>query len=149
MPQKLKGFTLIELIIVIAIIAILAAIVIVAVNPLRQFSQARNTARRNDVNAILNSISQYAADANNGILPSTITTTPTNICTKISGGAETCTGLVDLSVVAPTYVSKIPRDPQPPANNEDTGYRVAKDASERITVDAPSAELGTAISVTR
>lgn len=150
--RKLKGFTLIELIVVIGIIAILSAIVIVAVNPARQFAQARNTTRRSDTNALLNAIHQYSADeSNNGALPSTITTTAGNICTRITEtpAAAACTaGLVDLSVIAPTYVTKIPKDPSQGAG-DDSGYTVVKDANNRVTVAAPLAELGVTVEVER
>src|SRR6266849_3374438 len=63
-----KGFTLIELLVVIGILAVLLSIVLIAINPAKQFSQANNTKRRSDVNAILNAIDQYAAD-NKGTLP--------------------------------------------------------------------------------
>ena len=51
--KKQSGFTLIEILVVLGILAIILAIVLVAINPGRQFSQANNTQRRNDVNAVL------------------------------------------------------------------------------------------------
>ncbi|MDP3941896.1 MAG: type II secretion system protein, partial [bacterium] len=55
-----KGFTLIELLVVIGILAVLLAITLIAINPARQFSQANNTKRRSDVNALLNAVHEYA-----------------------------------------------------------------------------------------
>ena len=57
-----RGFTLIEILVVIGMLALLSTIVLVAVNPLRQFAEARNAQRQNDVAAILNAISERIAD---------------------------------------------------------------------------------------
>jgi len=143
--RKQKGFTLIELLIVIAIIAILAAIVIIAINPARQFANARNSQRWSNVNTILNATWQYAVD-NNGTLPASITTDQTEIC--VTDG--TCTSLVDLSVLTDsgTYLPAIPTDPTGSSTNG-AGYEISKDANGRVTVVAPDAELSETISVTR
>lgn len=143
-----KGFTLIELLVVIGVLAVLLAIVLIAINPARQFSQANNTKRSSDVNAILNAVHQYAAD-NRGTLPTGITTTAQSIG---SAGADIC------SDVVPTYIAALPVDPL--TNNGTavatcsgtyaTNYTIQTSASDnRITVSAPAAELGATISVTR
>ena len=138
------GFTLIELLLVIAVIAILSAIVIVAINPTKQLGDARNAQRRADVNTILNAVYQYTID-NNGTLPSTITTTITNICR--SGVNVACGGLINLNVLTGAYIVAIPADPRS-ATSTDTHYAVVK-SGNRITVLAPEAELGAVIAVTR
>lgn len=143
-----KGFTLIELLVVIGILAVLLAIVLVAINPARQFSQANNTKRSSDAQALLNAITQYGAD-NRGTLPTGVTTTVQNIS---STGANICSALVT------TYIAALPVDPltnngTPVASCSgayDTGYTVVRSASDnRVTVTAPAAELGATISVTR
>lgn len=146
MKNKLpnKAFTLIELLVVIGLLTILLSIVLIAINPDRQFTQARDTQRRSDVNALLNAVHQYAAD-HNGYVPIGISTTEQYIA---SDGADLCTSLV------PTYIAKLPTDPMQAPVTDCSGsynswYYVTRDAtSGRITVSAPWAELGT-ISYTR
>lgn len=144
--KRNKGFTLIELLVVIGILTILFAIVLIAINPSRQFKQANNTQRRSDVSAILNAVSQYAAD-NNGQLPSGVPSTETNIGSG-TGDADICSDLVD------TYIAEMPVDPTAGSYTDcadyDTGYSISTSGSSgRITVTAPSAELSETIDVTR
>ncbi|MBU0540582.1 prepilin-type N-terminal cleavage/methylation domain-containing protein [Patescibacteria group bacterium] len=145
---KSSGFTLIELLLVIAIIAILAAIVIIAINPARQLAQANNSQRRSNINTVLNAVSQYSID-NAGAYPATIGTTSAEICTT---GASDCTGGVDLATLTNNelYLTAIPTDPTG-SSATGTGYYifVSTSTNPRVTVSAPSAELGVTIQVTR
>ena len=143
--KQQKGFTLLEVLLVVAIISILAGIVILALNPSKQLADTRNAQRRVDTNTMLNAVYQYSIDTN-GSLPSSITTTTTEICK--TGG--TCTGLVDLSVLTTDqkYVVSLPFDPTGSSTNG-TGYFASKSANGRVTINAPSAEQGATISVTR
>ena len=146
--QDQKGFTLIEVLLVVAIIAILAGIVIIAVNPSKQLADSRNSQRSADVTTVLNGVYQYAVD-NSGV-PASITTTATEICAT---GSASCTGLVDLSglTASAKYLVSLPKDPQCSTTcaTNGTGYKISKDANNRITVTAPAAELGKTISATR
>lgn len=150
-----KGFTLIELLVVIGVIAILAAIVLVAVNPGRQFAQARDTQRRSDLYSITNAIYQYMAE-HNGVLPDTdeddassnFPTSATCIGTdgscfnlSIAGNED------DTEPVVPTYIADIPVDPST-GDPTNTGYTIFKDANGRLVASA-SGELEEAIGVTR
>jgi type IV pilus assembly protein PilA len=144
--QQEEGFTLIEVLLVVAIIAILAGVVILAVNPTKQLGDARNATREENVTTILDAVYQYEID-NNGNLPSSITSTPTDICAT---GASSCTGLIDLTVLTANgkYLTALPEDPQA-GTATDTHYQISDNANGRITVSAPDAEQGEVITVTR
>jgi len=145
LPAVRHGFTLIEILVVIGIIAILATIVLIAINPARQFRQARDTQRVSNTNAILNAIGQYIAD-NKGTVPTEITTSVLKISDTV-GQADLCDKLV------PKYLPSMVFDPGATAVDctavaYDTLYSVVQDTQGRVTVSAAGEET-VSISVTR
>lgn len=152
MSQSSRGFTLIEVLIVIGIIAILAAVVIVAVNPARQFAQARNTQRWSNVLAMLNAVNQNMVD-NRGSWTCAGGTIP-SVATNMADPTSDPTGYDICSCIVDTYISSMPFDPTVGSYTDcttyDSGYTIVQDAtSGRITIAASSAEIGESISVSR
>jgi prepilin-type N-terminal cleavage/methylation domain-containing protein len=134
-----KGFTLIELLVVIGILGILMAVVIVAVNPSRQFAQARDTQRKADLSALTSAVVQYSVD-HNGNLP-TDGTPPTPVIT---------TSPVDVAILSPflvpDYIAAVPSDPTP----GQPAYTIMLDANNRLVASASSEQVpGTYITITR
>ncbi len=124
-----------------------------SVIPGSQFQSADNTKRRSAVVQILNAVGAYAAE-NKGILPSEINRLGPGIITSVSSKTmpTICSKLV------PNYIPALPTDPSlhveditpnKCAHKWDTGYKMTRDAINRVTVIAPLAENGEKISVTR
>lgn len=135
-----KGFTLIELLVVMGIIAILIAVVAVAVNPGKQFAQARDTQRRADISGVLNAVYQYASD-NNGKIPAGIPD-GANAATDIgTSGANLG------SVLVPTYMGALPYDPSN-GSPDVTHYVIFKNGS-RVTASASGENTAGYITLTR
>ncbi len=145
--KRVKGFTLIEILIVMGVLITLFSIITILIDPAKQFGRANNTKRRSDIAAILNAVGAYTAD-NKGALPVGIATTAAMITDSV-GGANICALLV------PRFIPALPPDPSfeiadiTTCTNYNTGYTIARDANNRVTIAAPSQENGEVISITR
>lgn len=170
-----KGFTLIELLVVIGIIGILAAIVVIAVNPGRQFAQARDRNRQADILGVTNAIYQFAAE-HDGNLPAvnyTVDGVTGNLvgdfpvcadaegddATQIGGGAgmfdiaaagareTTGAGAADTDLIVPTYMAASPVDPSLSDYDTGSGYFVCT-LNSRVFIRA-TGELTNPLSILR
>ena len=129
-----------ELLVVVAIISILAAVVFVALDPVTRFADARNSRRYSDVNSILTAVHEYIVD-NDGSLPTGLT------AGQAATELGTCGTCDDLSTPLAPYLITIPVDPQGDATN--TGYSVAVDSNNIVTVSADNAENSETVQVSR
>jgi len=153
MKQR-RGFTLIEILIVIGLIAVLAGVLIVALNPARQFAQARNAQRWNNIDTIMGAVISNLTDNRGtftcgaGALPATA---------KVMADATSLPAGYNIGpCLSPTYAVSIPYDPSAAGakwnstTDYNLGYTISQDAtSGRITIAAPSAELSVTITMTR
>ena len=146
------GFTLIEILLAIGILAILATAAIIAINPARQFAQARNTQRWNDIHAIMNAVYQYSV-GNKGLIPSGI---PIGEIIEICRfDAISCDGAYAMSDLTngSKYLTSIPTDPACasgcPEGSNGSGYFISANSDGRVVVLAPNAELGETIELVR
>lgn len=144
-----RGFTLIEILVVIGIIAVLAAVVLIAINPARQFAQARDSQRTSNVNAILNAVGQNLSD-NAGVFDADFDDDGTDDCDALT--IPTAAGNVaddDIDIapcLVPDYMNALPVDPSDPdaqwtdETDYETAYTIEVEANGRITVCAPVVE---------
>jgi len=131
-----RGFTLIEILIAIGILAALAAVAIVAINPARQFAQARNSQRQSNITTLLNAIGQNIADNKGVFTCGSVTLEANSASTSIDNGSGGSGK--NLSCLSPTYIPVFPIDPNNP-NAPASGYTVSVDSVGRVMVCAPNA----------
>jgi len=150
----MKAFTLIEILIAIAILAILITFVILVIDPVQRFASARNTQRISDLNTMMIAISQNIAD-NKGNFSCASGETPTNT-TRMAVATSTTSTFDIAPCLIPIYLEKLPYDPSATSTYfasttaYDTGYYISQNTStNRITLDAPFAELGVTTTLTR
>ena len=150
--KKLRGFTLVELLVTMAIIGILATVSITALNPQRQLAKARDTQRKTDIYSIASAIYQFASE-HSGDLPDTdgdplTSNFPGSVtCIGTGGACFNLGGAGDTEPVVPTYMALMPFDPLT-GSGADTGYSVYVDANGRVVVSAVG-EVEPVISVTK
>lgn len=143
--RRLKGFTLIEILVVVALIAILAAVTIIAINPGKNFADTRNATRSADVTQILNAVTQYTSEEGHAI-------GDFGAITACTAGAD-CIGTDAAcknigTILVDEYIVAVPQDPTT-GGDADTGYTICITAGGRVQIDAPDAENGATITVMR
>ncbi len=147
-----KGFTLIEILVSLTLLVLLFGIYVVVANPVGQLMSARNTERKFQLLAILNYITQNVADHGNTQFGCATGPLPSSSVVMASGGA---TGTYDIApCLIPTYAAILPFDPSASSSyynsptDYNTGYNISINTSGTlITLTAPSAEAGKAVSV--
>ncbi len=153
--HKKRGFTLIEILVVIGIIGVLATVVLVAVNPSRQFKQARDSQRVANVNTILNALGQNMADHQGNLFcDGSLRPLAPNTLYMRTGDVSDSFDIA--SCLVPEYLPKLPYDPKDDQatahyTNEDdydTGYHLTVAQDGRLSVIA-NGEIQEEIAVSR
>jgi prepilin-type N-terminal cleavage/methylation domain-containing protein len=147
--KRVWGFTLIELLIVVAIIALLASVVLVALNPVQRFRDARNAKRWTDINSLLTAVHECIVD-NDGSTSTCIgSLTAGEKYEIVSSGSDGCddictngtsdTHCADLDTNLAAYLKELPTDPGGVTSGH-TEYEITIDSNNIITITACSAE---------
>lgn len=105
--KNLRGFSLIELLVVITVVGILAGGVLFLIDPDKMFGNARNAQRKKDLRDMANALEAYAT--NHGAYP---ITGASLWCNTSATGTFACGGNNRLGGLIPAYLQRIPIDPR-------------------------------------
>ena len=151
-PQFRRAFSLVEIVIAITILLTVFGGLFFIISPAERFAKARNQEREVHVNLLLNSLSQNLNDTKGGFTCN-VGFPPTSTPARIAAGPG---GYDLIPCLYPKFITKAPVDPKNPdayftdPYDYDTGYYIVMNATtSRVTISAPSAELGETISATR
>lgn len=152
MPNRKNqnGFTLIELLIVLVVLSLLAVVVLIALDPLRQFAEARNVKRWTHVQNLSTAVYRYIIEKS--AYPPGISDQEQQLGTATTGCNEVCSNAgdscLDLSASLKEYLDSIPFDPNK-GSPEKTYYSIVKNDNNVITIKACNAENDTEIYLSR
>lgn len=106
-PASIKGFTLIELIVVVGIVAILSSFLIAILNPVEQLHKANDGRRKSDLAQIQRALEQYYQD--NGSYPNNATSCTYGIRgTNVYGPTDDC---IEWGQDWQPYMNVVPKEP--------------------------------------
>lgn len=113
--RKIRGFTLVEMLIVIAVIGVLAVAVLSAINPVEQMRKARDTRRRSSAAELLNAIERYYTtnESNPEAFEDNVLIGGDDTCDSATANAIDADSLADLvssSELKPEFVERITAD---------------------------------------
>lgn len=147
LKKKLEKMTIMQRVVSGVLLLLIAVTGIYFYNPSKKLLEWRNSQRRSDVVNILNAVHQYGTE-NPEALNELLSEQPQVICrTK----AASCEGLLDISQIIAAekkILSKVPVDPRSRDKNS-SGYEISRLNNGRISVNAPLAENGAVITLSK
>jgi prepilin-type N-terminal cleavage/methylation domain-containing protein len=145
-----RGFTLVEVLVSMTIIAVLFLVVLIALDPIYNFAEARNARRWSHINSLNNAIYGYIVDTN--AFPPGISEQEKQIGTAITGCSDDCVGAedacLDLFPDLDAYMEFFPVDPSYGSPGQ-TKYSVRKTEDNIIIIKACQPENGETILMAR